>query len=109
MRASVPLTFASRLHAALTMSRGLALANIPTEDEEAMRSFPCSVMGNPMASHRNVSPAGPMEPEVAPAPLQVDDPIAPAQTAEVMTFCAGVGTKQNGKSQSANETNSSRQ
>ena len=27
-----------------------------------------------------------MEPEVAPEPLQVEDPIAPVQTAEVMTF-----------------------
>jgi hypothetical protein len=40
VRASVPLTFASRLHSALAMYRGLALADVSAEYEAAMQSFP---------------------------------------------------------------------
>jgi hypothetical protein len=45
VRASVPPTFASRFHSAAAMSRDLALAKVSTEDEGAVRSFPCSVVG----------------------------------------------------------------
>ncbi|HEX9867470.1 MAG TPA: hypothetical protein VGC99_02565 [Candidatus Tectomicrobia bacterium] len=40
MRASVPLTFASRLHSVLVMYRALALADVSAEYKAAMRSFP---------------------------------------------------------------------
>ena len=40
MRASVPLTVASRPHAALARSQDLALADVLAEYEAAMQSFP---------------------------------------------------------------------